>query len=461
MPQSRVEKISEGNGKWLQAGRAFGSGMKLWRGHIQKNYRLGVYTGMEFVPEESVKPKAGDIWRITPGGFKSLGDYDALATSNGFYQDLQKYGNPLSMPAAASMLAAGVITEKVKLSRDQEFLANRVAVLSLNGENLDDMPYEVYLLPYTAATITSGLGQGGDLCSLFSPLNGPTTIASLKHLLWKHHKNAFTLMRFSDNRKLVDSVSFDSRIMQGEYAILNDQVSTYVVGKGKAEFEGWYNGFPYKKITGFQVTRVKDGKIQYSTFIGEDEMESKLVGPAGEKVKLNWYVARSSFKEVITMPNGDVILLGNSPVQTYALHLTATGELRALYYLPMMGKEGETGIWNYQTMIRGDDLILVVNQRPAEFATEAKVSSSTTNLSGGGSIKTTTVKKLNEVFLQSQIVRINSANATMSNVLQLNGKDWYPMGSHRHVHRGRHLLHRPREGAQGEGDPRGAGGSIS
>jgi hypothetical protein len=158
-------------------------------------------------------------------------------------------------------------------------------------------------------------------------------------------------------------------------------------------------------------------------------MENKLVGPAGEKVKLDWYVFESSFKEVITMPNSDVIIVGTSPQQSYALHLSANGELRALYYVPMMGKWEDTMNWSYQTMVRGDELILVANQRPRAFSTEAKVSTSTTGLSGGGSITTTTVKKLNEVFLQSQVVRINAANATMSNALQLDGKDWYPMGS--------------------------------
>ncbi len=115
MPQSKVEALSDGSGKWLKAGRAFGGGMKLWRGHMQRNYFLGVYTGMDFIEEESVKPKAGDIWRITPGGFKSLSDIDAMATDNGFYNDVQQFGNPLLMPANATMLAAGVITEKVKL----------------------------------------------------------------------------------------------------------------------------------------------------------------------------------------------------------------------------------------------------------------------------------------------------------------------------------------------------------
>ncbi|MBZ0206627.1 MAG: hypothetical protein K8H89_09900 [Flavobacteriales bacterium] len=428
MPQSRVEALSDGSGKWLKAGRAFGGGMKLWRGHMQKNYFLGVYTGMNFIEEESVKPKAGDIWRITPGGFKSLSDVDAMATSNGFYKDLQKYGNPLLMPANATMLAAGVITEKVKLSRDQEFAANRVAVLSLKGSDLENIPYDIYLLPYTALTVASGLGQNGDLCSLFAPLNGPTTLASLKHLYWKDNKDHFTVMRFSDDRKLVDSVSFKSKLMWGDFDILNDTVSTFLIGKGKAGHDGWYNGLQYNKMTGMQVTRIKGGKVLYNTFISEDDMESKLVVPAGEKAKLDWYIPNSHFREVVNMPNGDVIILGTSPAQAFALQLSATGEFRALHFIPMMGKEGETGVWNYQSLLRNDDLILVVNQRPIEFSTDAQVETTTTK-GYYATFTTTTVTKLNEVYLQSQVVRINSTNATMSNALQLDGKDFYPMGS--------------------------------
>ncbi len=42
---------------------------------------------------------------------------------------------------------------------------------------------------------------------------------------------------------------------------------------------------------------------------------------------------------------------------------------------------------------------------------------------------TTTVTKLNEVYLQSQVVRINPTTASMSNALKIEGKDFYPMGS--------------------------------
>lgn len=432
MPQSKVENLSDAGGKWLNATRAFGGGMKLFRGHIQKNYWKGIYTGMEFIEEEAIKPKTGDIWRITPGGYKNLSDVDAMATDNGFYREVKKYGNPLLMPADATLLAAGVITEKVKLTTDQEYAANRVAVMTMNGMDFEDMQYDIHILPYTAWTITSGLGQDDNLCSLFAPLNGPTTIKALKHLLWKDKKNYFTVMRFSDDRQLVDSVSFLSDLMWGDYQILNGHGSTYVLGKGNADFDGWYRGMEFKKMTGIQVTKIQDGSVVYSKLYGIDELEQKLTGPKGKKVKLDWMNKHNYFQEIINMPNGDAMIVGYSPKQAYVLQTSPSGELKAFYYLPMMGKEGETGIVTYQTMVKGDDLIFVANQRPVEFTTDAQFETSSFKSYGAGvvtTITTTTVTKLNEVFLQSMIVRMNTANVSMSNVIEFDGKDYYPMGS--------------------------------
>jgi len=298
--------------------------------------------------------------------------------------------------------------------------------------NFDDMQYDIHLLPFTALTITSGLGQDDNLCSLFAPLNGPTTIKSLKHLLWKENKDYFTVMRFSDDRKLVDSVSFRSKLLWGDFSILNGKGATFVLGKGKEGFEGWYRGMEYTKMTGIQVTRIKDGAVTYTNLFTLDQLKEKLVGPAGKKTKFDWYKLRNYFCEVIQMPNGDAIVIGHSPLQTYALHLSPTGELRAFYFIPIMGKEDQSIVWNYQSMVKGDDLILVINQRPHEFATEAKVETSSTKFPGAGittTITTTTVTKLNEVFLQSMVLRINSANASMSNAVELDGKEFYPMGS--------------------------------
>lgn len=428
MPKSRVENLATSKGKWLQATRAFGSGMKLNRGTIKKNYTLGVYTGMEFVKEESIKPKTGDIWRIQPGGYKSLSDMDALATENGFYQDLQKYGNPLLMPANSTLLAAGVIQEKVSLKSDQEYASNRVAVLSMNGMNFDDMQYETYILPYTALTITSGLGQDDNLCSLFAPLNGPTTLKSLKHLYWKDKRDYFTVMRFDDQRQLVDSVSFTGKIMWGDFQIINGQGSTYVLGKGNADFSGWFRGLAYKKITGIQVVKIKDGQTLYNNMFNEDEMTSKLVGSGSKKVKFNLYVPRNNFDEIVDLPNGDTFIIGHTPLEFYALQLSAGGELKAFYLLPL-GEKDKVNIMNYQYMLKNNDLILVVNLQPVELSTNAKVETSYSKLPAGGSITTTTVKKLNEVFMQSMVYRINPEQATISNALAFDGKEFYTMGS--------------------------------
>lgn len=419
MPKDEVEKISSSDGEWIQAGRAFGSGMKISRGRMIKEYKLGVYTGMRFEKEESIKPKTGDIWRITPGGFKSLSDIDAMATEYGFYSDLQKYGNPLFMPADANLLAAGVITEKVRLTNDQEFAANRVAVLKMNGMKFDEMEYDIYQLPYTALTVASGLGQDDNLCSLFAPLNGPTTIKSLKHLLWKDKKDHFTLMRFNDQRKLMDSISFKSKMLWGEYQIINGQESTFVLGRGKEGFDGWYRNFQLKKIEAFQIAKVKDGKMQYLSFFTEEELINKLVGASDEKTKFKVNAFYNNFDEVVNLPNGDGLVIGHNYLEAYAMQISSKGELKAFYLLPV-GKEGKLGIQNYQYKMMGDDLIFVINLQPTEFSTEARVSSTKT---------TTTVRKLNEVFLVSMVYRINTNEHKMSNSLALDGSEFYPMGS--------------------------------
>lgn len=431
MPKSQVEKKVNSDGKWLEASRAFGSGMKLNRGYVQKNYMLGVYIDMEFVKEESIKPKTGDIWRITPGGYKSLSDVDAMATDNGFYRDLQKFGNPLLMPADATLLAAGVITEKVKLSTDQKYAANRVAVLTMNGMNFDEMEYEIYELPYTAATVISGPGQDDNMCSLFAPLNGPTTLKSLKHLYWNDDKDYFTVMRFSDDRQLVDSVSFRSKLLWGDYQFLNGNGSTYLIGKGNADFDGWYRALYYKKLNGFQVVKIKDGKIIYQKMFNEDEIKSKLVGPAGDKVKFDLYIPRNDFDEIVDLPNGDALAIAHTPLEWYAMQLSSTGDLKAFYLIPL-GEKDKVGIINYQSMIKGDDFILSVNLQPVEFSTNAKVTTKSSSFSAGGiktTITTTTVKKLNEVFMVSHLFRLNTGSQSLSSGLALEGKPFYPMGS--------------------------------
>ncbi len=432
MPKSQVEKIADTNGKWLKATRAFGSGMKLWRGSIKKHYVLGVYTGMEFLEEEAIKPKTGDIWRITPGGYKSLSDFDALATSNGFYNDLDKYGNPLLMPANSTLLAAGVITEKVSLKSDQKYASNRVAVLTMNGMNFEDMQYETYLLPYTASTITSGLGQDDNLCSLFAPLNGPTTLKSLKHLYWKENKEHFTVMRFNDQRKLVDSASFQSKLMWGDYQILNGNGSSFVLGKGDAKnghkFGGWYKGYVYKKVTGIQVVKIKDGNSVYTKLFTEEDLVNKIVDAGGKKVKFGMYVPRNNFSEVVNLPNGDDLIIGYTPLEFYALQLSSTGDLKAFYLIPL-GKQDELNLLNYQYMLKNDHLILVANLQPVAFSTDAKVDVDV-HRGAGIKITTTTVTKLNEVFMQSYVYRINTAQAKITDMKAFDGKEFYPMGSY-------------------------------
>ena len=143
------------------------------------------------------------------------------------------------------------------------------------------------------------------------------------------------------------------------------------------------------------------------------------------------YVPRNDFKEVIDLPNGDILILGQTPLEEYMLQITSTGDLKAFYLLPL-GKKDKIGINNYQYMIKDNDLILVVNLQPIQFTTEAQFETSTFKFSGAYTTTTiteTNVTKLNEVFMQSMVFRINFDATKMSNALALDGKNFYPMGS--------------------------------
>lgn len=434
MPQEKIEKIAPNSQKFIKATAAFGGGMKLYLGRMHKEYYLGIFTGLDFVEEEKLKPKTGDIWRITPSGYKTTTNIDALSTDNGFYRELNKFGNPLIAPANSPVLAAGIITEKVTTKGPWLYSQNRVAILAIDGNNFDDSRYNIYPLPYTAQTMGSGLGQDDNLTVLFAPLNGPTTVKSLQHFLWKDRKDHFTLMRFSDNYELIDSVSFISKMLWARFQILNGGNSTYVMGLGKASYSGWARnamGIMLKKTEDIQVSKFKDGKLLFSKLYTGDELKSKLVIPDGDKFKNDFTPPdKEHATQILALPNGDDLAIFMTGLGYYLLQMSPSGELMAFYRIPRLEKKVESTLYNYQLHFKGNDLILVMNEQPFEFTNEAQVNTSTTRLANSaGILKTTTVKKLNEVFLQSQIVRINTINHTIGNRLVIDGKDFYTIGS--------------------------------
>ncbi|MBT3207385.1 MAG: hypothetical protein HN704_08275 [Bacteroidetes bacterium] len=434
MPKEKVEEVAPNNQKFIKATAAFGGGMKIYLGKMIKVYYMGIFTGLNFVEEKKLKPKTGDIWRIRPSGYKTTSKIDAISTGNSFYRELDKYGNPLTAPANSPVLAAGIITEKIKTKGPWLTSGNQVAILAIDGKNFDDTRYNIYPLPYTAQTMGSGLGQDDNLSVLFAPLNGPTNVKSLKHFLWKDRKTHATLMRFSDNYELVDSVSFINKILWASFRILEGDESTYVIGLGKASFDGWArnaDGIQLKKVEDIQVSRVKDGKVLYSKLFSEELIESKLIVPKGEKSKNVFGQPHlQHIREIISLPNGDSFIIAQSATGTYSLQLSSEGDLKAFYRIPRIDKKVEGIMYDYQLHMKGDNIYLVLNEQLYEHSNNAKVSHSSTKLANSaGTLKTTTVKKLNEVFLQSQIVRINTNTMEISNRLIMNGKEFFTMGS--------------------------------
>jgi len=435
LPQEEVEKVASGKEKFLLAGSTFGSGMKVEFGRIKKHYQQGIFTSWTFEQEGKIKPKTGDIWRIQPSAYKTTSDYTKLATAYGFSEDLQKIGFPLLAPESATLLAVGVITEKIKIKNPPPTLGNRVAVLAINGENFDDTKSNIYLLPFSALGMGTGLGQDDNLCALYAPHNAPSTLRQYDHLRWKDRQNHYTMMRFSDQYTLVDSVSFQSELVWGKFRIYNDKESSFIVGMGNTDFNGWSRNadmIGLKKINAIQVTKIKDGVVAYNSEFSDDLLEERLVVPEGVKSKYNFHIHNNYIREIIALPNGDSFVLGRSPLETYALQISSEGELKAFYKINSLD-EKDSRLYNYQLLLKGDNIYLVLNEQPYKLSNDTKVSTSSSTISGGGmstTHTTTTVKRLNEVFVQSKIVEINTSELKISNELIIDGKDYYSLGSY-------------------------------
>jgi len=232
---------------------------------------------------------------------------------------------------------------------------------------------------------------------------------------------------------LVDSVSFKSGILWGVYQILNGQESTFVIGLGKAKFDGWArnaNGITLKEVEDIQITKVKNGAVVYTKLFSAKALDSKLVKPAGEKMKYKFMTPpKERFNEIISLANGDALAIAQSGYGTYALQLSPTGDLKAYYRIPRVDDKAESGLYNYQIVINGDNLYLVLNEQPFEFTNDAQIETSTTDYGNITSTRTT-VTKLNEVFLQSHVVKINTKTLEMSNRVVIDGKDYYTIGSY-------------------------------
>lgn len=305
-----------------------------------------------------------------------------------------------------------------------------MAVLTINGEDFDKTEFNTYILPYSPLVMASGLGQDDELSVLFAPLNAPSTVKEHQKLRWKDRQNYFTFMRFSDDRELTDSVSFLSKLMWGKFQVFNTDGTSMITGLGKADFDGWARNadmIGLKKMDAVQITKMKDNKLLYSEFWNEDALEEKLVVPEGDKKRYSFTPQNNTIKEIIHLPNGDDFVLGQSFEETYALQVSADGALKAFYRINRID-EKNSAIYNYQVMMKGDDMYLVLNEQPFELTNATQVN---TSMSHGyySTTTTTTVKRLNEVFVQSLLVKIDTKNLKMSNAPIIDGKDYYTMGS--------------------------------
>ena len=428
--QDDIDKFASGNERFFYAKSNLMGALMVQFGAIEKKYTNGIFVDWKFKKDERLKAKNDEIMKIMPAGFKSLSDYSRMNTAYGFSEELPKYGNSILAPVGSKILSAGVIVEKISIKNPPKTNFNRIAAVTISGETLEDVEIQDYLLPYSATAVTSGETPGNILGALFAPAFARSTVAEHKKLVWKDRMNHFTFMRFADDLSLVDSVSFNSKLMFGNFNIFPSNEAALIIGIGDKKYDDWYRKAyaptEFKRIDGFQFTKIKDGNLLYNAYFTDDDLESKLVTAKGEKAKFNF---DPNFKilELIALKNGNDFVLGVSPLGYFAFQIDAAGELMAYYQFNRID-EKNSDLYNYQYLVKDDQLYLVLNEQKKELTNETQVehdSYTTTNFTS----KTTTVKRLNEVYLLSKIVKIDTNSKNVSNAITI-GKDYMACGSY-------------------------------
>lgn len=429
LPEDQMQKSASGNERFFVAKSNLMGALVVQFGNIEKEFVGGIFVDWKFKKDNRMKAKGDDIMKIMPAGFKSLTDYSEMKLAHGFSLDLPKYGNELMAPVGATILSAGVIADKVSVKNPPATNFNRVAAITISGESMNDAKINEYLLPYAAIAITSGKTPENQLGALFAPMKIISTVQSHKNLNWSDRKNHFTFMRFADDRSLSDSISFPSHLMMGTFNIFDSNGASLIVGIGDAKHDGWfqkvYSNNELKRINGFQFTKVKDGKLIYNKMYSDDDLQNKLKTPSGSKVKFN-FDKQFMINEVVALPGGGDLVLGATMASYYVFQLSGAGDLVAYYQLPRIDDK-DNKVYNYQYQLNETDFYLAWNEQPLKLTNETQVEFNYNDY-GVYASQTKTVKRLNEVYLETQLVKINTRAGSISNAIEI-GKEYYACGS--------------------------------
>lgn len=148
---------------------------------------------------------------------------------------------------------------------------------------------------------------------------------------WSKTPNEYTYVRVTYDGKIVDKITFNSpnSIWRIDDFVLTADGTVYFYGPANEEkdeyLQGRYQfaGSEKKKFPRFQLAKVANGKMQFTTNTTMDDFETKLKAQPDGKKGEPYNGRRVVFNETVIGPNGDIIMAG----QNYGMMRNGKGQI--------------------------------------------------------------------------------------------------------------------------------------
>lgn len=392
------------------------------KGYIRPNYDDSFdppfFTGYEFESEEKLKPDM----RIMPLAFIPIGEtMSDITVEGGIKRVVAGTSQETVLMGDATALVTGIVREKVSIKDPSPYNNNRLACQMISGEDLSILDENIYELPFACQPVSVGTIKN-DIALLFSTLQAPNNQAEAKLLNMQGEDRKFMhYARVNDIGELVDSVRFRSNSVRGAFSMLTNDEDVYVLGFINNKHDGWYR-WDAGKVTDLQITKISGGGIAYNNAISIDALEASMAIPEGEKVKFNITSNGENgslrFNEVKPLSNGDLLFIGQSPKEYFAVQVGSDGTFKKYYQINRI--DDDFIQYDLQVIDHGGNILLVIMEQPGDVTQGVHYSATRS---------TRRVVRVDDIYTKGRVVKLDPASMTLSNQVDIGDKKYYMVGS--------------------------------
>ncbi|MCF8370837.1 MAG: hypothetical protein K9H64_04390 [Bacteroidales bacterium] len=315
-------------------------------------------------------------------------------------------GSSTYIPIDGQVGFAGIIQEKISIKNPSPYNFNRIMTGVFDGKTFSFKNENIFELHYAAMQVCNADLGNGIKGALLAPLNSPTSQKDANKYLAKG-KNYVTLLSIDSQGNLVDNVTFTSKSVRGVFGAYPNDGSTYVFGFLNADHDKFYRP-DIGKFTHFQITQLKDNKEVFTKAYSVEDLENKLKVPAGEKSKFKFNTKILNIIRMETLPNGDLLLLVQTPEEYALIQFSPNGDLGAFYRVEKPDKE----LSGYDILIEtiGKEVLVLFRFQNPGIAMGIKSSVSR----GAGYMKNITFSRVDELMTYGRFVKLNPETKSMS-----------------------------------------------